>query len=338
MDKPNIFRYSRGSELNTAIIGWMIDNAVYKTNITEIGTRILKKMLKENVKEIRKLKSMSMYKNISVVVEINDDMLLAIEDITFAKNRSSMLRKKREILINDERYKDRKKVFAYINVGNKNKLSQINEENCVRIRRNDILQCFEGFENKELCLVEQYMDYLLEIESMTNKHDRENDFINWHRLTWEGYFTEIKKVDTEAEWEYTSSQKGDTINLDFNKVIMKYPLEEGEIEYSIYLTMGTELPCRYNYNHNDHKPYMLLKVEVLENIYKTEVRNYVWDKISEIKKKYECRNFLIEKTSHAIGTHMTIGKIENIQDKQALEKALDNLKFIFNELKNENSK
>ncbi|MGL5646576.1 MAG: hypothetical protein ACRDDY_01900 [Clostridium sp.] len=332
MEKPNIFRYSRGSELNTAAIGWMIDNAVYDTDIAEIGTKILKKMLKEDLKEIKKLKSMSMYKNISVIVEVNDDLLLAIEDITFAKNRSSMLRKKREVLLNDERYKDRKKIFAYINVGNKNKLSQINEKDCIRIRRKDILECLEGYEDRGLCLVDQYLYYLNEIEDTTNRHRRENDFINWHRLTWEGYFSEIKKVDETAEWVYTTSQKGDSIDLDFNKVVMKYPLDD--VEYSIYLTVGIELPCRYNYHHNNHKPYILFKVEVTENIYKTEVRNYVWNRIREIKKKYESRNFLIEKTSHAIGTHMTVGKIENISDKKALEKALDNLKFIFNELQN----
>ncbi|MGL4874432.1 MAG: hypothetical protein ACRC30_07275 [Clostridium sp.] len=334
MENPNIFRYSRGSELNTAIIGWMIDNAVYETEITEIGTRILKKMLGENVKEISKVKSMSMYKNISVVVEINDDLLLAIEDITFAKNRSSMLRKKRETLINDERYKDRKKIFAYINVGNKNKLSQINEENCIRIRRLDILKCFEGYEDLGLCLVNQYMEYLNEIENITNKHKSENDFVNWHRLTWEGYFTEIKEKDKEAMWEYVTSLNGDLIDLEFNKIIMKYPFVEN-VEYSIYLTLGTELPCRYNYIHNDYKPYLLLKIEVAENDYKTEVRNYVWDKIRDIKRKYNGRNFLLEKTSHARGRYMTLGKIEDIEDKQALEKALDNLKFIFRELQNE---
>lgn len=43
METPNIFRFARGSALNTAIIGWILDFVSYGGELKGLGIEIIKK-------------------------------------------------------------------------------------------------------------------------------------------------------------------------------------------------------------------------------------------------------------------------------------------------------
>lgn len=332
MNKVNIFRYSRGSNLNVAIFGWLLDFAKYGGELQEIGIQMIREILGDENLEIKEIKPLSMYKNIALVAEINDDYLISVEDITFAKNKCSMLKKHREILMTDPKYLDRKKKFVYINIGNKMKSNHRDGENCVRVTRYHLLKLLCKYEGPTMSLIDEYKDYLIYIDKMTHSHAWEDNFEAWHRLSWEGYFDKFKEKDSNSDWENISSQKGDSIILLWNRVVKEYRIDENKTQkYAVYATIETELPCRYNYNVNKYKPFMHIKVEVLEGRYKSDIRNYVWNIIEEEKKKYENNGFYIEKTSHAIGTHMTIGRVENINDKKILTDYIEKIENLLKE-------
>lgn len=334
MKSVNIFRYSRGSDLNVAMLGWLIDFAKFGGDLQDMGLELIRNIIDDQKYEIKSIKTLSMYKNISLVVEVNDDYLISIEDITFAKNRCNILQKHRDLLSEEEKYSNRKKMFVYINVGNKLKTNHRDADNCVRVNRYYLLKLICKYEEKNQPLLEEYKNYLIYLDKTTHSHAWEDNFEMWHRLTWEGYFEKFKEKDEASDWENISSQKGDSIILTWNRIDKEYSTEDSKKQkYSVYATIETELPCRYNYSTNNNRPYMLLKVEVLEGRYKSEIRNYVWTIIEKEKEKYENEGFYIEKTSHAIGTHMTIGRIDDIENKAILNNYIKKVQNLLEEFK-----
>lgn len=334
METPNIFRFARGSALNTAIIGWILDFVSYGGELKGLGIEIIKKISRNEIQKIDNIQILSMYKNISLVIEINDDYLITIDDITFAKNQSNILKKRRDIISKDTKYLDRKKLFAYVHIGNKHEYG-VGCDNCYVLSRDELLEMIKPYEEKNKELLGEYVDYLNFLNEFTLKYKTEQDFCNWHRLSWEGYFNEMQDSlnESDSKWETFTSKEGDSISFEWNRKSKKYKLSTGEeIEYFVYLMIETKLPCRYKYNYNENKPYLLFKVEVSETKYKSEIRNYVWNIINDIKDKYETDELFIEKTSHAIGTHMTLGRIEEIKTKEKLEACVEIAEKIISDL------
>ncbi|MFR5543873.1 MAG: PD-(D/E)XK nuclease family protein [Intestinibacter bartlettii] len=138
--KPNIFNYAKSELTNDAIICWMLDwtnseHEIYK-NLSQDMIRLFTKNKDLDVESVKIKKQ---YKNIDVLVEVNDSEVIVIEDKVKTSSHSNQLERYKDTIDNEEFYKNYNKHYIYYKVGNESQNNGVEQAGYTRIKRDEIL-------------------------------------------------------------------------------------------------------------------------------------------------------------------------------------------------------
>ena len=114
--KPNLFNYATSELTNDAIICWILDwtnseHEIYK-NLSQDMIRLFTKNKDLDVESVKIKKQ---YKNIDVLVEVNDSEVIVIEDKVKTSSHSNQLERYKDTIDNEEFYKNYNKHYIYYN-------------------------------------------------------------------------------------------------------------------------------------------------------------------------------------------------------------------------------
>ena len=79
------------------------------------------------------------YKNIDILVEVNDSEVIVIEDKVKTSSHSNQLERYKDTIDNEEFYKNYNKHYIYYKVGNESQNNGVEQAGYTRIKRDEIL-------------------------------------------------------------------------------------------------------------------------------------------------------------------------------------------------------
>ena len=315
--KPNLFDYATGELTNDAIICWMLgwansENKIYK-NLSQDLIRLFTE--KEDL-VVKSVNIKRQYKNIDILVEVNDSEVIVIEDKVNTSHHSNQLVRYKEIIESSEEYKDYNHHFIYFKVGNECKYNGVEEAGYKRITRENILNIINRYKDLENNLLNDYIDYLENKELIFNKYKYE-DYINkWEWDTWEGYYNNLKKQKNIKKycWHYVSNQSGGFLGFFWNWKDLKYIKDDEEIDYKLFLQIEA------NPNNNEIVR-IAFKLKCEDTNYRKDIRGHVYNHLKDIQIN-DIQINDIQKTKFKNGLHMTIAEIKFIQTREKLDEMI----------------
>ena len=307
--KPNLFDYATGELTNDAMICWMLswsnsENERYKS----LSQNLIRLFTKKGDFIVKSVNIRQQYKNIDIVVEVNDSEVIVIEDKVNTSHHSNQLERYRKIIEDSEEYKDYNKYFIYFKVGNECMNNGVEQAGYKRITRANILNIIDKYKDLENYLLNDYIDYLENKESIFNKYKVENDINKWEWSIWEGYYSNLRtqKDIKEFCWNYVSNQSGGFLGFFWNWQELRYIKDNKDIDYNLYLQIEA------NPNNDKEKVRIAFKLKCEDTNYRKDIRSYVYNHLKDME-IHE-----IEKTNFRNGLYMTIAEIKSIQTREKL--------------------
>lgn len=253
--KPNIFDFATKELSQDAFIAWLLSWAepVYaETNkdLHECSKKLIEKLCSERINEINKIKVTLQFKNIDILVEINDSILLLIEDKTTSEEHNSQLIRYVDLLKNEKKFENHKKDYVYFKTGNESRkrLRKVESQNFKTFLRADFLDVLNGFIIKN-DIYNDFKDHLLYIEEETtilgNKAIEDCNEMNI-----QGFFQALeRKYEDIIDWGFAA--KG---NIWY--IILKWVNIDNKT--AIYLELDADLKNKkltllYKVNNSDNK-------------------------------------------------------------------------------------
>jgi len=324
--KPNLFDYAVGELTNDAIICWIIawansNNEGYK-NLADDFIRLF---IEKDDFIVKYVNIKRQYKNIDILVEVNDSEVIVIEDKVNTSHHSNQLEKYKEIIENSEEYKDYNYHFIYFKVGNECEYNGVEQAGYKRITRENILNIITKYKGLENYLINDYIDYLYNKELSFNNYKYEDDIYQWEWGTWEGYYNNLQKQKDIKEfcWNYVSNKSGGFLGFFWSWNNLKYIKDNEEIDYKLYLQIEAN-------PNNDKIVRIAFKLNCENHNYRKDIRYHVYNHLKNLQIND------IQKTKFKNGLYMTIAEIKFIQTREKLDEMIclaeDTLKTLVTEL------
>ena len=126
------------------------------------------------------LSNFAKYKNIDIIVEINNSHVIVIEDKVYTSHHSNQLERYREIIESSEEYNDYNKHYVYYKIGNECSYNGVEQAKYKRISRDAILNVIKRYIYLGNNLLNDYIDYLEDMETTFNMYKSEDDINKWY--------------------------------------------------------------------------------------------------------------------------------------------------------------
>lgn len=257
--KNNIFNYGTTELTHDAILSWILGWGNYKENDLYYLSKELFKLLIGQEIEPDKVEIKKQYKNIDILVILNETIVVVIEDKLFSLEHSNQLYRYKNII--DEEYHENKRYYNYITIGNESDYIRAKNNGYNVIKREDLLKLIRNYVGKNHIL-DDYYDYLKMIDYEYNLHNTQ-EIDKWSNMTWEGFYTQIQMYKKDSYWNYVSNPRGGFIAFVWNNKKFLYK----DCEYNLYLQIDSN-PKR-----------IVFKVEVFNIDYAKEIRDYIKEKL-----------------------------------------------------------
>ena len=317
--KPNIFNYAKSELTNDAIICWMLDwtnseHEIYK-NLSQDMIRLFTKNKDLDVESVKIKKQ---YKNIDVLVEVNDSEVIVIEDKVKTSSHSNQLERYKDTIDNEEFYKNYNKHYIYYKVGNESQNNGVEQAGYTRIKRDEILNIIKKYRDLNNDLLNDYIDYLESIEKTSNMYKEEDDINKWDWETWEGYYNHLQLKDDikEGYWRKVNNQKGGFLAFIWDCKDYKYIKDDKEVKYYIYPQIESN-----SGNSDGEKTKLSFKLECSDPAYRKELREDIYERLEKLLKEYVSIDDL-KRPKLKDGLHMTLIEINNINTRTELEEII----------------
>ena len=217
--KNNLFYYATSELSQDAFICYLLSFAFEKFMKTDKALNNCAKELlgimleREDYNSLVVTDIKKQYKNIDVLVELNDGSFIIIEDKTFGSQSNDQINRYRKTLIEEGVPKD--KIFCvYYKIVEQDHP----EENIVNITRADLLKIFAKYPSENL-IYNHYAEYLKYIDEDANAFKSDFDIENWrskYSHVYGGFFTHlinsgiVKTFGNKNDygWHYVNNKRG----------------------------------------------------------------------------------------------------------------------------------
>lgn len=316
MKRNNLFQFATSELSQDAFICWLMNFASKKHQhedliLSECAKEILS-MFIQSKEDVVVTKISKQYKNIDVLIEVNDKYNIIIEDKTFTNIHDNQINTYKQTLTDEKRNNI---ICVYYKI-----IEQpFEEKNVVNVTRKDLINWFSKYVDRTSNIIfKDYYDYLLSIESSVNKYKTEpiKNWLHHNGHAYKGFFTHlienrIVRLDRSYGWQYVANPSGGM------QALWWYNLTQEELKRC---NLSTEyLSNMYLQIENN-----IIAVKIKGN---TEKSNSIrWSLYSYIKEQVPYFN----KKTFRNGQWMTVGYIEydekNYREKiELMERVMESI-------------
>lgn len=305
--KSNLFSFGTGELTHDAILAWILDWGNHTKSPLHKLSKDFVYLLTGDEFEINKVDiSLEKY-NIDILAVINDEIVIVIEDKIDTYARTGQLEKYKKVI--DEKYKDKKKFYSYITVGDEPNYDNILKNDYKVIERKELLSLVSKYK-KDNEILEDYSAYLSEIEEEFTSYKNE-DLSKWKFRGWEGFFKEeLNKKFKDGGWSYVPNQRGGFQAFYWNFKEYSY---QDKTSYTTYIQVE-------GHTRDRTKDKIAFKVKVEDKSYRSEIRNYLWN---NLKNKIDEISLVQKPKRFGHGLTMTYAEINKFQTKKELSDILE---------------
>jgi hypothetical protein len=210
MRKPNLFDYATSELSQDAVLCWLFSwaspaAAEHDQNLHELGIALLRKAYEKHARippsEVRNVQVKQQYKNIDVLVRINDSDTIVIEDKVGSTEHSNQL--SRYLLNLQQEGVDRQTMLpVYVQAGDQGSYGTVRKAGFVPLLRAELIELLEyavrlGVRND---IVLDFLDYLTEIERRVQSY-QSLPLGEWNRDAWTGFYSKLQAILGDGEWQ-----------------------------------------------------------------------------------------------------------------------------------------
>jgi hypothetical protein len=213
MGKPNLFQIATKELSQDGFFTWLIQwadstNEKYDQELSSTAKSFVK-LLSNNTADILSVSTERQWNNIDILVEVNDDMVIAIEDKINSSEHSEQLERYKQIV--KEHYKNKRTnlFFVYLKTGNESRATtdEIRKKGYVIIDRKAVLEILNSCNSKNDILIE-FRDYLNTIELRSNSFIKYENIVSDGKAA-EGFYLKLQELIPEwSSWGYVPNQTG----------------------------------------------------------------------------------------------------------------------------------
>lgn len=216
--KPNLFKWATSELSQDAFICWLIEWAKPENKgeiLNECALKLIEELSDIRPSSIEKLEVKRQYKNIDILVVVNENRAILIEDKVHTKNHGNQLSRYAELL--EEEFEKEKISLVYFKTGDQSNYRKVEEKGYRTFKRTDFLKLLksgkeEGIKN-EIFL--DFLSYLNNVDISVNSY--QNLPINeWHRDSWKGFYIELQKRLGQGDWDYVPQKNGGFLGFWWN--------------------------------------------------------------------------------------------------------------------------
>jgi len=244
---PNLFKYATKELSQDAFLCWLLEwgDAQYANSdpsMHKAGVHLVNGILsKHDIPPVTtpRIEVIKQYKNIDILILLDDKYAILIEDKTDTKEHDDQLHRYNQTII--ENFPNHNLLRTYVKTGNQSSFSDVERYGFKKFLREDILECLkagvaEGVKNNI------FIDFLDHIQSLDNdvksyKTKPIEEWINeWN--PWIGFYEELQKHLKDLEWDYVANPNGGFIGAwwhwnewDGNNVYLQ--IEQGNLCFKI---------------------------------------------------------------------------------------------------------
>lgn len=299
----NLFYYATSELSQDALICYIIsfaknENKNKNRYIYDIASRLIQ-LMGVNEDDITVTSIKKQYKNIDVLIEVNENYNIIIEDKTFTSQHGDQINRYRKTLEEEGR---KNIICVYYKIVEQS----FQEKDVINITRNDILKILEEYNTGDK-IIDDYTEYLRYIDRDVNAY-KTAPIEEWgvkYKNAYRGFFTYIvnnKVISNEklGGWSYINNPSGGLWGLWWfsidHKVMDNCGLSREYIK-DLYLQISNnKITVKIS------KPDEITKedLEILKDI-RWSLYNYFYEKLAEEEFK---------KDRFTQGKYMTVGYIE----------------------------
>ncbi|MFI3115542.1 MAG: PD-(D/E)XK nuclease family protein [Clostridia bacterium] len=309
MKDTNIFKYATSELSQDAFICFLVAHASEKSDIQVTARNFLEIILKSkgySLKETSKIEIKKRYKNIDVLV-IVDDIYIIIEDKIFTNTHDNQVLRYKQTLI-DENIDENKIICVYYKT-----TEQAHKEKNIDIefKRKDLIKLFSKCKAENQSYVD-YLEYLTDFENQVNLY-KTTPIENWGKVQYFGFFDELKTQildEYSYDYKYVSNKQGGFscfwiddiiesprsgdwfyIQIENNKIVLKYTtVNDGckvcranllkyfkdkiSVENKAQRSGKYMSVCHLEYDEKDYAEKLRLMINTLKNC---DLRNVVYN-------------------------------------------------------------
>lgn len=320
--KPNLFDFATSELSNDAIICWLVSWINYNDNeFKRLSEDIIRLFTNDDSLQVHSINVIRQYKNIDIILEVNDRYVIVIEDKTFTSEHNNQCKKYKDIMNSEEKYKDYTKYYVYLKIGNESFDDRIVNIGYQWVSRSELLATLKLHEHINSDLLHNYIDYLQKLENNFLSYKEDININNWSSYAWHGFYTELqsKKNIKKRCWSYVA-HPGKFIGFFWNYKTLSYT----DTDYVIYLQIEP------NQNKKNRIAFKLNCENCNENLAR-EIRSHVCEQLKSLDLILDVD---IRLTKVAMGENMTFAEISNFNILHELEQCIVNSEFVFEKLSN----
>lgn len=233
--KPNLFKWATSELTQDAFICWLIEWAKPESKeeqLSQIALKLVEEISDIKASEIEKLEVKRQYKNIDILVVINDKKAILIEDKVHTKNHGNQLVRYAELL--EEEFERDNISLVYFKTGDQSNYRKVKERGYRTYKRNDFLRLLKSGKEKgiENDIFLDFLVYLENIDASVNSYQN-LPLKNWHWDSWKGFYIELQKRLGQGDWDYVPQKNGGFLGFWWNWNYLNF--EETGFDYYLQL-------------------------------------------------------------------------------------------------------
>lgn len=217
MARPNLFEYATSELSQDAVLCWLAawakpEAAAEDRQLHELGIQYIAALLdvhKRPVPEITCLEVRRQYKNIDVLLVINEQIAICIEDKAGSTDHSNQLARYIDVLVRQEGFKTEDIVPIYVQTFEQDTYAAVNAAGYKVIPRKTLLSILESYATSPDAnaiardFYKRLMDIDREVKSFLNQ-----PLDQWKWLAWQGFYCELQARLLAGEWGYVWNPNG----------------------------------------------------------------------------------------------------------------------------------
>ncbi len=282
MKKPNIFNYASSELSQNAFICWLLawgspEALTINSELHKLSRRLLQGFFDKHTKKmpdhIKKLEIKKQYKNIDILIILNDSIIIPIEDKVHSREHSDQLARYLKLL-KDEGHAEQDILPIYLQTGEQGDYKKVKDAGFLPFLRADLLNIIKTGVHINNDVLNDYTEYLEDIENRVQSF-MHLSLDSWNWYSWQGFYNCLQTKLNEGEWDYVPNASGGFLGFrwywnDDNECEQYLQLEEKKLCFKIAVD---EIAKRTDLKWKWHERIMKASEQSALNIIKPVLRN-----------------------------------------------------------------
>lgn len=223
-DRPNLFQYAVSELAQDAFICWLLawadhGNDTFDAGLHKAGLRALNDLLKlhgESSAHGDRVAIRRQVKNVDIVVEVGNDLILMIEDKVDAAEDGNDLRGYTAAIMGE--YPGRKVLPVYLKTGDQCSYKAVIDADYKLFLRKDVLSVLRAGKEQDSVSNAVFLDFLEHIEARDRAveafaHSAPEE---WDHYAWVGFYMKLQNAIPELHWTYVPNGAGGFRSADWH--------------------------------------------------------------------------------------------------------------------------